>query len=231
MREPLYQKIGDDSLQGKKALAILVDPEKFDVQKAAEFLRKLPKETTHLFVGGSTDREDQTETTVKALKGHTTLPVILFPGSHLQITKEADAILFLSLLSGRNPDYLIGQQVKAVKLLQDRSLEVISTAYILIDGGQISAVARVSKTDPIAQTEIEMIRDTALAGQFMGAKMIYLEAGSGAKTPVAMSIISEVKKAIDIPLIVGGGIRTKEQKQRAYNAGADMVVMGTVFEE
>lgn len=231
MSETLYQDILNDRLQGKKALAVLVDPEKFIVEQVSEFLQKLPTETTHFFVGGSTVLEGQTERVVKALKRSTSLPVILFPGSYEQVTEAADGILFLSLLSGRNPDYLIGQQVKAVPFLKDSCLEIIPTAYVLIDGGQDSAVARVSKTSPIQQTQVETILNTALAGQYMGAKMIYLEAGSGAKTPVADKIISEVKKAIKIPLLVGGGIRTEEQRQQAYDAGADLVVMGTVFEE
>lgn len=231
MSETLYQDILNDRLQGKKALAVLVDPEKFIVEQVSEFLQKLPTETTHFFVGGSTVLDGQTERVVKALKRSTSLPVILFPGSYEQITEAADGILFLSLLSGRNPDYLIGQQVKAVPFLTDSSLEIIPTAYVLIDGGQDSAVARVSKTSPIQQTQVETILNTALAGQYMGAKMIYLEAGSGAKTPVAAKIISKVKKAIKIPLLVGGGIRTEEQRLQAYDAGADLVVMGTVFEE
>jgi len=155
----------------------------------------------------------------------------LFPGDYSQLTNEADAVLFLSLLSGRNTEYLIGQQLKSVSFLQNASLEVISTGYILIDGGTISAVERVSETKPLTQSNSNAIVETALAGQYMGAKLIYLEAGSGARIAVQAEIISEVKKAIEIPLIVGGGIRTEEQKLIAYDAGADMVVMGTVFEE
>ncbi|MFO7719432.1 MAG: geranylgeranylglyceryl/heptaprenylglyceryl phosphate synthase, partial [Gillisia sp.] len=157
-------------------------------------------------------------------------PVVLFPGDHTQITELADALLFLSLISGRNPEYLIEQQVKSVEKLRNSSLEIIPTGYILIDGGTNCAVHRVSNTRPIPQFEIETIVNTALAGQYSGKKLIYLEAGSGALISVSEEIISAVKKAIDIPLIVGGGIRSKQHLKRSYEAGADMVVIGTAFE-
>ena len=226
-----YQNILSDISEGKKSLAILIDPDKFSTFDTASFLQQLPTETTHLFVGGSTDANGHTEATVKALKNHSQLPVILFPGDHTQITKFADAILFLSLLSGRNPEYLVGQQLKAVEKLKASKLEVIPTGYILVDGGTESAVARVSNTKPLSQGAVSTIVHTAIAGEFMGAKLIYLEAGSGAINPVRPEIISEVKKAINIPLIVGGGIKTEAQKQAAYIAGADLIVMGTVFEK
>ena len=226
-----YQNILSDISEGKKSLAILIDPDKFSTSDTASFLQQLPTETTHLFVGGSTDANGHTEATVKALKNHSQLPVILFPGDHTQITKFADAILFLSLLSGRNPEYLVGQQLKAVEKLKESKLEVIPTGYILVDGGTESAVARVSNTKPLSQDAVSTIVHTAMAGEFMGAKLIYLEAGSGAINPVRPEIISEVKKAINIPLIVGGGIKTEAQKQAAYKAGADLIVMGTAFEK
>tara|TARA_R110002049_G_scaffold68672_7_gene178045 strand:+ start:2213 stop:2905 length:693 start_codon:yes stop_codon:yes gene_type:complete len=214
----------------QKCLAILIDPDKFSISEVTSFLKKIPKETTHLFVGGSTVANGHTETAVKALKANCRLPVFLFPGDHSQITDKADALLFLSLISGRNPEYLIGQQVKSVEKLSKTNLEVIPTGYILLDGGNNSAVARVSGTSPMSQDDVLQIVHTALAGQYMGAKLLYLEAGSGAQIPVLPGIISEVKKAISIPLIVGGGIRRKEQMNKAYGAGADMVVMGTVYE-
>ena len=226
-----YQNILSDISEGKKSLAILIDPDKFSTSDTASFLQQLPTETTHLFVGGSTDANGHTEATVKALKNHSQLPVILFPGDHTQITKFADAILFLSLLSGRNPEYLVGQQLKAVEKLKESKLEVIPTGYILVDGGTESTVARVSNTKPLSQDVVSTIVHTTMAGVFMGAKLIYLEAGSGAINPVRPEIISEVKKAINIPLIVGGGIKTEAQKQAAYKAGADLIVMGTAFEK
>jgi len=181
-------------------------------------------------VGGSTDENNAINEVVSGLKKQSKLPVFLFPGSHQQVTEKADALLFLSLHSGRNPDYLIGQQVKAASVLKKTSLEVISTSYLLIDGGNKSAVARVSATTAMPQESVSEIIDTALAGQLMGAKLVYLEAGSGAKMAVSTPIIEGVKKTLSIPVIVGGGIRTKEQREQAYQAGADLVVMGTVFE-
>jgi putative glycerol-1-phosphate prenyltransferase len=225
-----YAEITLASAERKKLLTILIDPDKFRESETASYLRKIPKQTTHIFVGGSTVEKLKTEKTVKALKAQSGLPVILFPGDYSQITKTADALLFLSLLSGRNPEYLIEQQVKSVEKLKNSGLEIIPTAYILIDGGKESAVQRVSGTKPISQFQVDTIVNTALAGEFSGKKLIYLEAGSGAEFPVSEEIIAEVKKAVNIPLIVGGGIRSFEQQEQAYRAGADMIVMGTHFE-
>lgn len=226
-----YDEILKAVAEKRKLLSILIDPDKFCDEGAAGFFATLPKMATHIFVGGSTVAEFQTETTIQTIKKFSTLPVILFPGDRHQISETADAILFLSLISGRNPEYLIGEQVRAVERLRNSSLEIIPTGYILIDGGRESAVQRISETRPIPQTEIDFIVDTALAGQFSGKKLIYLEAGSGAKFPVSAEIISEVKKALSIPLVVGGGIRSAAQQRKIYEAGADMLVMGTVFEE
>ncbi len=232
MQEPkFYESLCQIIPDGKKGLAILIDPDKFKAEDAKSFLKKIPETTTHLFVGGSFVENGATEATVKALKSCTKLPIFLFPGDSSQITEEADALLFLSLLSGRNAEYLVGQQVKSISRLRNSKLEIIPTGYLLLDGGNESAVARVSNTSPLSQENIENIVYTALAGQFMGAKLIYLEAGSGAKIAVRPEIISAVKKELNIPLIVGGGIKTEMQKKTAYAAGADLVVMGTAFEK
>lgn len=215
---------------GKKLLAVLVDPDKFEEAKAESFLSRIPAETSFILVGGSTVEKNRTAGIVDTIKSITDIPIILFPGDYSQITELADAIFFLSLLSGRNPEYLIGQQVKAAPLLHRNSLEVISTGYILVEGGRRSAVERISKTNPIPQRDLETIIATALAGEFSGKKVIYLEAGSGADFPVSTKVISEVKKVLRIPLIVGGGIRTRQGLNAAYSAGADMVVIGTAFE-
>ncbi len=226
----IYYNIIQSGKEGAKLLAILIDPEKFELEDAASFLRNLPAATTHVFVGGSTVLEGTTEALIKELKLYTAKPILLFPGDVSQITEAADGLLFLSLLSGRNPEYLIEQQIKAVSKLQGSRLEIISTGYILIDGEKESAVAQVTQTNPISQNDIQLIVDTAKAGELMGAKLMYLEAGSGAKKPVSAEIISAVKKELNIPLIVGGGIKTIEQINNAYQAGATMIVMGTAFE-
>lgn len=227
----LYNTILQAQSLKQKLLAVLLDPEKFDPGEAAHFLRSLPISTTHIFIGGSTVPKARTEELVKAIKLYTAKPIILFPGDPSQITPAADGLLFLSLLSGRNPEYLIELQIKAVPLLKNSGLEVISTAYILVDGGNESAVARVTNTKPLLQENIQEIVDTAKAGEFMGSKLVYLEAGSGAMFPVNPKLIEAVKKEVKIPLIVGGGIRTERQMKTAYDAGADMLVMGTVFEK
>ncbi len=230
MMQTYYQTLLDCASEGRKCLAILIDPDKFNISEAENFLKKIPSETTHLFVGGSTVANGHTEATVGALKKYTKLPIFLFPGDYSQVTATADALLFLSLLSGRNPEYLVGQQVKSISKLRDSDLEIISTGYLLLDGGNQSAVARITNTAPIPQSELEIIVDTALAGQYMGAKLMYLEAGSGAEFPVSPAIIKAVKNVLQIPLLVGGGIRNETQKKIAYDAGADLVVMGTAFE-
>jgi len=227
----IYQNILESKKEGKKLLAVLIDPEKMPLQNIPSFFKKVASSiATHIFVGGSTDINNQTEKVVAAIKNNTQLPVVLFPGDVRQITNKADGLLFLSLLSGRNPEYLIEQQIKSVPFVKDTHLEIIPTGYILIDGGKETAVQKVSKTTPIDQDNTTLILNTALAGQFSGKKLIYLEAGSGATMPVAEKIISLVSKNLIIPLIVGGGIRSKKQLEAAFSTGADLVVIGTAFE-
>ena len=228
----LYANILTAKKNNKKLLAILIDPEKIDLKNLASFFSKIHQSIiTHVFVGGSTDVNNQTSTIVSEIKKLTRLPVILFPGDVAQITNKADGILFLSLLSGRNPEYLIEQQVKAAPILKKSDLEVLPTGYILIHGGTETATQKVSNTKPITQNNIELIVNTAVAGEFSGKKLIYLEAGSGAAVPVDSSIIKVVVNSLNIPLIVGGGIRSKKQLENAYNAGANIVVIGTAFEQ
>lgn len=227
----IYKDILTASQAGKAQAAVLIDPEKFTVETTGNFLAELPHWITHIFIGGSSDSNYKTQLTVRCVKAISKLPVILFPGDHSQITDLADGLLFLNLVSGRNPEYLINQQVKAAEKLHYTSLEIIPTGYILIDGGKESAVERVSKTKAISQDKISFIVNTALAAQFMGNHLIYLEAGSGALNPVSPEIIKAVKDVVTIPLVVGGGIRTKEQQRAALHAGADLLVIGTAFEE
>lgn len=234
MQPKLHIRIEDqftEAFQKKNRLfAALIDPEKTDKLEIAEFIKQLPHFTTHILVGGSTATHVQTKICVNQLKSHTHLPVVLFPGSHTQLVEGADALLFLSLISGRNADYLITEQIKSVPFLLKHKPEVIPTAYILIDGGKESSVARVSLTQPIPIDAIERLVHTALAGQFSGKKLIYLEAGSGAAYPVSTKAVRAVCQAVEIPVIVGGGIRTCQQMDDIYKAGAQMVVVGSAFE-
>lgn len=224
--------IKTSSKKGEKLLAILLDPDKTCCEEIPAISERIGKlNANFIFVGGSFVENGITAIFVKTLKQHTKIPVILFPGDYSQVTNNADGLLFLSLLSGRNPEYLIEQQIKAVPFLKNSTLEIIPTGYILIDGGTNSSVLKISKTLPISNNNVELTVATAVAGMYKGKQLIYLEAGSGAITPVNAELISEVKKNISIPLIVGGGIRTKEHLNSAYKNGADIVVIGTAFEQ
>ena len=228
----IYKNILEAINRGEKLLAVLLDPDKLNIEELPSLFEKLHQSiVTHIFVGGSTDPLNKTRSIVHTIKNLTKLPIILFPGDYSQITEEADALLFLSLISGQNSEYLIGQQVKAASGLKDQSLEVIPTGYILIDGGVKTAVQKVSNTEPLSQKNEELIVNTAIAGQYLGKQFIYLEAGSGAVKSVNIEIIKAVKKVIEIPLIVGGGIRTKTKIKNIFDAGADIIVIGTAFEK
>jgi phosphoglycerol geranylgeranyltransferase len=227
----IYHKILSSKTNNQKLLAILIDPEKIDLELIDTFCKKINQSpATHIFIGGSLVTKNNLDEIIASLKQKINLPIVLFPGNPSQISSLADGILFLSLLSGRNPDYLIEHQVNAVPLLQKTELEIIPTGYILIESGGKTAVEKVSKTKPMSIDDENYIMQTALAGQMMGNQLIYLEAGSGAKNCVPKTIIELVSKNIQIPLIVGGGIRSKNQIEKAYLAGADLVVIGTAFE-
>lgn len=218
--------------EGIKLVALLLDPDKLVLNSIASISKKINQNNIDLiFVGGSTVAPNETEKFILGLKKNISKPILIFPGDSCQITNTADGILFLSLLSGDNPEYLIHQHVKAAPILKKTELEIIPTGYILIDGGNETAVQRVSQTKPIEQKNISQITATALAGKYMGKQLIYLEAGSGAKIAVSKEIISQTSKIIDIPIIVGGGIRSQQEIQNTFNAGADIVVIGTAFEE
>ena len=227
----LYQDIQFRSIKNDKLLAVLIDPDKMLVDNVAEFMFKVNASiATHIFVGGSEVKPNVTGKLVEEIKNNTSLPVILFPGDPTQITSKADALLFLSLISGRNPDYLISKHVDAVSKLRDVDLEIIPTGYLLIESGVQTSVERVTNTKPMTTSDSLSILNTAKAGELLGMKLIYLEAGSGAKQPIPCEIITAVKNDLSIPLIVGGGIKTKAQLDIAYRSGADMVVIGTAFE-
>jgi putative glycerol-1-phosphate prenyltransferase len=231
-QKELYKNIITSISKGKKLLAVLIDPDKMVLDAVSNFIHKVNNSiTTHIFVGGSFVEADKTDALVTEIKKHTTLPVVLFPGDVIQLTNKADALLFLSLISGRNAEYLIGKHVEAVSKLRQMQLEVIPTGYILIENGKLTSVQKVTQTQPLKSNEIQTIVNTAKAGELLGMKLMYLEAGSGALQPVNAEIIKAVKQNLEIPLIVGGGIKSKKQLQSAYDVGADVVVIGTAFEE
>lgn len=227
----IYNDILQAKKEHKKLLSILLDPDKLELKNIKRLVAKINQSpATHILVGGSSVENSIMDDLIIQLKEECVLPVLLFPGNPSQISAEADGILFLNLLSGRNPDYLIEHQVNAVPILEKTNLEIISTGYLLIESGTITAVERVSKTKPLDRNNISYVCQTAKAGELLGNKLIYLEAGSGAELAVPLQMISQVAKSIHIPLIVGGGIRSKQAIDAAFNAGADMVVIGTAFE-
>ena len=217
--------------RAKKNIAVLIDPDKiFDKEKTIHLIKKSEEANIDFFfIGGSTVKKSDFENAISLLKQHTNIPVVIFPGSSNQISPKANAILFLSLLSGRNPDYLIGLHVQTAEEIYQQKIEVIPTAYLLIDGGTNSSVAYVSQTSPIPRSQISIARKTALAGKLQGKKLIYLDAGSGARFSVPPIIINEISK-LDLPIIIGGGIKSIKQIKHIHEAGANIVVIGNHLE-
>lgn len=228
MKESLLFKIESS----KNLIAVLIDPEKSDNgEKLIELLKKSAfAAVDFIFVGGSTVTRNEFSRTVDFIKEHSTIPLIIFPGSATQISPKADALLYLSLLSGRNPDYLIGHHIQSAAELNQMNLEIMPTAYLLIDGGTHSSVAYVSQTTPIPRDQITIAKNTAIAGKLQGKKLIYLDAGSGANYSVPLEMIADIKE-LNIPIIIGGGIKNIEQIKQAHEAGASIVVIGNKLEE
>jgi phosphoglycerol geranylgeranyltransferase len=227
----IYNAIIQAKTENRKLLAILLDPDKIVWENLGYLIQKINQSpANHVFIGGSLVQNNILDELIFSLKQKISLPIVLFPGNSSQISAKADAILFLSLISGRNPDYLIEHQVKAAPILKKTRLEIISTGYILIESGNETAVARVSETKPLDRNNNDYAMHTAQAGEMLGHKLIYLEAGSGAKQAVPFEMIKKVSNNIEIPLIVGGGIIDLQGIQKAYEAGADLVVIGTAFE-
>jgi len=226
----------------QRTLGILVDPEKLNEvgfpafakamsQNAPQLSDKLHLDQIIFLVGGSTLKDIDLDLWMENFQKTTNLKTVLFPGSAQQLTEHADGLLFLNLISGRNPEYLIGQQVAAASLLKNSRLEIIPTAYLLIDGGAQTAVERVSQTTPMNPSDLDLIADTVLAGKLMGNKLIYLEAGSGARYPVPIVVVRRISELLDIPVIVGGGLHNLKAIKKRFEAGAKMVVIGTAIEQ
>lgn len=221
------------SKQGKKSIAVLIDPDKINSTSQLEPLLRLAAEdcVDYIFVGGSLVTTNNIAEVIRTIKENVSMPVVLFPGSALQIESTADAILFLSLISGRNPDLLIGQHVVAAPILKNNKLEVLPTGYMLINSGKTTSVAYISNTTPIPDDKYALAACTAMAGEMLGLKLIYLDAGSGAEREVNQKMINAVKKSVDVPLIVGGGISTPQKAFNALQAGADLIVIGNALEK
>jgi putative glycerol-1-phosphate prenyltransferase len=215
----------------KKALAVLIDPDKNNesVSNIAQLCEQ--NQVDFILVGGSLLSSSNLQNTILSIKQHYSGFVYLFPGNEMMIAPEADGILFLSLLSGRNPEYLIGKHVNAAPLLIQSNLDVVPTAYILIDGGRETSVSYISNTKPIPSDKPDIATATALAGQLLGFQCTYMDAGSGAQTPISEAMISAVAGSISIPLIVGGGITDPEKAYLNCKAGANMIVIGNAIEK
>jgi len=230
--QQLYNNILDDSIKKVKKLAVLIDPDQINQDDLRLTIEKSVSENIdYFFVGGSLLFQDCLNEALELINELSDIPTIIFPGNDLQINDKADAILYLSLISGRNPEFLIGKQVISAPLLSQADIEVIGTGYILVNGGQPTAASYMSNTQPIPYDQTNIAVSTALAGQFLGHKLIFMDGGSGAEKPISSKMISSVKKHLNIPLVIGGGIRTVEQVKSAYDAGADIVVIGNAIEK
>lgn len=227
----LYQELLAAKAAGEKRLAILLDPGKMP-RRQLDHTVDLAQEcgVHYLFIGGSLVVNDLLDSMLTRVRERCSIPLVLFPGSSFQLSYRADALLFLSLISGRNPELLIGQHVISAPFLKMSPLEIISTGYLLIDGGVQTAVQYMSNTYPIPANKNDIAVCTALAGELLGLKMIYLEAGSGAQFPVPVPMIEAVRAAVNVPLLVGGGIRTADQAAERLQAGADVLVVGNAVE-
>ena len=225
----IYNRLSDTS---KKKFVVLIDPDKPTDKEIIDIVEKSKKVgVDFFFVGGSLLTTDSLDDCIKLIKSHCDIPVLIFPGNSLQISKWCDGFLLLSLISGRNSEMLIGRHVIAAPYLKLYGNEIIPTGYMLIDGGKQTSVSYMSNTTPIPHDKDDIAMCTALAGEMLGLKIIYLDAGSGALNPVSAEMISKVKQTIEVPLIVGGGINTPEKAAAASKAGADIVVVGNALEK
>lgn len=232
MKQKIYDTISAGKVNAKKAFAVLIDPDKLDEATLLKTIQIAVKaKVDYLFVGGSLVVTDTLDTMVAFMKKHCDIPVVLFPGSPDQITPKADALLYLSLISGRNPELLIGQHVISAPFVKQSGLEIIPVGYLLIDGGAPTTVSYISNTSPIPSNKNDIALCTAMAGEMLGLKLIYMDAGSGALKPIPAEMIKRVATHIQIPLVVGGGITTPEKAIENCKAGADIIVIGNAVEK
>jgi len=231
MNNHLYKGLMESKARGEKKFAVLIDPDKLRLNSIDDIV-KIAEEAKvdYFYIGGSLIVNNMLDEVISEIKKKSDIPTILFPGNSYQLSYKADGILFLSLISGRNADLLIGNHVISAPYLKISGLEVMSTGYMLIDGGVSTTVQYISNTTPIPPTKHDIALSTALAGEMLGMKQIFMDAGSGAKQCVSPAMIEAVSSAIDIPVIVGGGIKTGEQAAAAVKAGADVVVVGNAIE-
>lgn len=215
-----------------KEFSVLIDPDKIRLKDVDKIVRLAEEAAVDsFFIGGSLVVNDALDDIIMRIKKQCNIPVVLFPGSSRQLSYKADGLLFLSLISGRNPELLIGKHVETAPFLKISPIEIISTGYMLIDGGVPTSVSYMSNTQPIPANKDSIAVCTAIAGEMLGLKLIYMDAGSGAENPISTSMIESVSMATDIPLIVGGGIQTPEKASANVKAGADIIVVGNAIEK
>jgi phosphoglycerol geranylgeranyltransferase len=232
MKTSIYQELITKKTQRKKSFAVLIDPDKVDMSSLGNLMAiGHEAKVDYWLVGGSLVVSNQLDEIVLHLKKHSQFPVILFPGSPSQVTRHADSLLYLSLISGRNAELLIGQHVLSAPFIKQSGLEVLSTGYMVIDGGAPTTVSYISNASPIPSNKNEIALCTALAGEMLGMKLIYMDAGSGAQRPIETAMIKAVADQINIPLIIGGGITTPEKAVANCKAGADLIVVGNAIEK
>ena len=232
MKMNVYQSLLEKKKNGRKAFAVLIDPDKVTASSLSSLVQSANQsKVDYLLVGGSLVVSDHLDDCIEQIKKETTIPVILFPGSPSQLSRHADALLYLSLISGRNPELLIGQHVISAPFVKKSGLEIISTGYMVIDGGAPTTVSYISGAAPIPADKAEIALCTAMAGEMLGKKLIYMDAGSGAKKPITEEMISLVAQHIEVPLVIGGGIRDAEKAYRNCKAGADVIVVGNAIEK
>lgn len=228
----IYQHITSSKKNNSKLFAILIDPDKQDNNQLTEIIKKANDAKVDLFfVGGSLLIDDRLDQCIKTIKENSKIPLLLFPGNAMQVSNKADGILFLSLISGRNPHMLIGQQVISAPILKKTTLEIISTGYMLVDSGEATAVSYMSNTTPIPYSKDNIAAATAIAGEMLGLKILFLDGGSGAKKAISTKMIKAVSNQINIPLITGGGITTATKAIENCEAGADIIVVGNAIEK
>ena len=228
----IYPSLCERKFNGKKSFAVLIDPDKVNDKKMRQLIKlAVAARGDYFLVGGSLVISNYLDECVQFIKQNCTIPVLLFPGSSAQVSKYADALLYLSLISGRNPELLIGQHVVSAPVIKQSGLEIISTGYMVIDGGAPTTVSYISNATPIPADKNEIAMCTAMAGEMLGMKLIYMDAGSGAKRAITESMIEKVAACIEVPLIIGGGITDPEKAYLNCKAGADIIVVGNAIEK
>lgn len=232
MKQFIYESLLGKKRKGQKSFAVLIDPDNVNAKQLEELTSlAVSAEVDYLLVGGSLVISNHLDEVVQHIRSHCSIPVILFPGTPSQVSRYADGLLYLSLISGRNPELLIGQHVISAPAVRKSGLEIISTGYMVIDGGAPTTVSYISNASPIPADKNEIALCTAMAGEMLGMKLIYMDAGSGARHPIREEMITAVATHIEVPLVVGGGIREPEKAYLNCKAGADVIVVGNAIEK